>query len=117
MVNYVSNLRNIYILSGSLHCLEENSYIALLEDWEIAPSKLKLLDKKLGGGKFGIVRKGLLTIETGSPEAVAVKTLKGAKKLIYSSFLMFFKIMLADNLTKVDIGYRITHKVSFEFYT
>ena len=68
--------RDIFI---TLHCLEENSYIAILEDWEIAPSKLKLLDKKLGGGKFGIVRKGLLTTETGSREAVAVKTLKGAK--------------------------------------
>ena len=114
MVKYVSNLRNIYILSSSFHCLEENSYITLLEDWEIAPSKLKLLDKKLRGGKFGIVRKGLLTSETGSPEVVAVKTLKGAKKLIYSTFS---KIILADNLTKLDIGNRITHKVSFEFYT
>ena len=67
-------------ISITLHFLEEISYIAILEDWEIAPSKLKLLDKKLGGGKFGIVRKGLLTSERVSPEAVAVKTLKGAKK-------------------------------------
>ena len=68
--------QDIFII---LYVLEEISYIALLEDWEIAPSKLKLLDKKLGGGKFGIVRKGLLASETDSPEAVAVKTLKGAK--------------------------------------
>ena len=56
--------------------------MALLEGWEISPSKLKLLDKKLGEGKFGIVRKGLLTSEIGSREAVAVKTLKGEKELI-----------------------------------
>ena len=75
-------------LNYSIHFSEINLlYIAILEDWEIAPSKLKLLDKKLGGGKFGIVRKGLLTSETGSPEAVAVKTLKCAKKYLKVSYL------------------------------
>ena len=53
------------------------SYVAVLEDWEIAPDNLKLLDKKLGKGKFGIVRQGLLTPRKGDPEIVAVKTLKG----------------------------------------
>ena len=53
------------------------SYVALLEDWEIAPDNLKLLDKELGKGQFGIVRQGLLTIRKGDSEIVAVKTLKG----------------------------------------
>ena len=60
-----------------LDLTEEISYIVLLEDWEIAPDKLQLLDKKLGGGQFGIVKQGLLTSGKGDPEAVAVKTLKG----------------------------------------
>ncbi|XP_028390734.1 uncharacterized protein LOC114515639 isoform X2 [Dendronephthya gigantea] len=55
---------------------ESISYIVLLESWEIAPDKLKLLDKKLGGGQFGIVKQGLLTIDKGDPEIVAVKALK-----------------------------------------
>ena len=55
------------------------SYVAVLEDWEIAPDNLKLLDKKLGEGQFGIVRKGLLTTKKGDSEVVAVKTLKGTE--------------------------------------
>ena len=51
----------------------------MLENWEIAPANLKLLDKKLGEGKFGVVRQGLLTTRGGDSEIVAVKTLKGTK--------------------------------------
>ena len=54
-------------------------YVVVLEDWEIAPDNLKLLDKKLGEGQFGIVRKGLLTTKKGDSEVVAVKTLKGTE--------------------------------------
>ena len=54
-------------------------YVVVLEDWEIAPGKLKLLDKKLGEGQFGIVRQGLLTNRKGDSEVVAVKTLKGTE--------------------------------------
>ena len=68
------------------HFSEELLYIVLLEDWEIASNKLKLLDKKLGEGKFGIVRMGLLTSEEGNPEAVAVKTFKGVKKNLRKLF-------------------------------
>ena len=57
----------------------EISYIVLLEDWEISPSKLKLLDKKLGGGQFGIVRQAIFTGDKGEPETVAVKTVKGTR--------------------------------------
>jgi hypothetical protein len=49
----------------------------LLEDWEIAPDDLNILDKKLGGGQFGIVMQGLLTTAKGDSEVVAVKMLKG----------------------------------------
>ena len=53
------------------------SYVEVLEDWELAPCNLKLLDKKLGEGQFGIVRQGLLKSGKGDSEIVAVKTLKG----------------------------------------
>jgi hypothetical protein len=56
---------------------DELSYIVLLEDWEIASDNLELLDKKLGGGQFGIVMQGLLTTAKGDSEVVAVKMLKG----------------------------------------
>ena len=49
----------------------------LLENWDILPENLTLLDKKLGGGQFGIVKQGLLTTGNGDPEIVAVKTVKG----------------------------------------
>ena len=51
----------------------------LLENWDIPPDNLKLLDKKLGGGQFGIVKQGLLTTGKGDPELVAVKTVKGTQ--------------------------------------
>ena len=51
----------------------------LLENWDIPPDNLKLLDKKLGGGQFGIVTQGLLTTGKGDPELVAVKTVKGTQ--------------------------------------
>ena len=57
------------------------SYVEMLKEWEIAPCNLKLLDKKLGEGQFGIVRQGLLTTKNGDSEVVAVKTLKGTVKM------------------------------------
>ena len=58
----------------------------MLENWEIAPSNLKVLEKKLGEGLFGIVKQGLLTTENEDPEVVAVKTLKGDKILTLYQF-------------------------------
>ena len=49
----------------------------LLQNWNIPPDNLKLLDKKLGCGRFGIVKQGLLTTGKGDPEVVAVKTVEG----------------------------------------
>ncbi|XP_028419117.1 fibroblast growth factor receptor 4-like [Dendronephthya gigantea] len=70
-----SNVENLAVKQDV--AMEESiSYIVLLESWEIAPDKLKLLDKKLGGGQFGIVKQGLLTIDKKDPEIVAVKMLK-----------------------------------------
>ena len=57
---------------------EELSYVVLLKDWEISPSRLKLTDKKLGSGLFGIVKQGLYTSKNSTSEIVAVKMLKGA---------------------------------------
>ena len=72
----------------------------LLEDWEIASHKLKLLDKKLGEGRFSIVKVGLLTSEQEKPEAVAVKTLKGAKKTKISLECLYMIIQFTLNKTK-----------------
>ena len=55
------------------------SYVTVLEDWNIAPDNLILLNKKLGEGQFGIVRQELLTTGKCDSEIVAVKTLKGTK--------------------------------------
>ena len=57
-------------------------YIVVLEHWDVAPEKLKLLDKKLGEGQFGIVKQGLLTTEEDDPEIVAAKTLKGTELVL-----------------------------------
>ena len=57
---------------------EENlSYVVLLDKWDIAPYNLTILDKKLGEGRFGIVKQGLLKTEGNDHAVVAVKTLKG----------------------------------------
>ena len=53
------------------------SYICVLDDWEIKKDHLTILDRKLGGGYFGIVKKGIYK-ETGNDSlVVAVKMLKG----------------------------------------
>ena len=58
---------------------ESISYITVLEDWEISPNNLKLLNKKLGAGQFGVVKKGQYTPANGDPVNVAVKMLKGTE--------------------------------------
>ena len=59
------------------------SYVNILKEWEIPPYNLKILDKKLGAGQFGIVKQGLYTPpETGDPEDVAVKMVKGKEEKI-----------------------------------
>ena len=59
---------------------EEISYVVLLKDWEISPSHLKLQEKTLGAGQFGIVKQGLYTpSENCDAEIVAVKMLKSTK--------------------------------------
>ena len=55
----------------------ELSYVKVLEIWDIPPGNLKVLDQKLGGGQFGIVKKGLLAGKDGDFEVVAVKMVKG----------------------------------------
>ena len=55
-----------------------------MTDWEITADSLKVLKINLGKGKFGIVKLGLLTTGEGDPEVVAVKMLKGTKKLSFN---------------------------------
>ena len=59
---------------------EELSYVTLLKDWQITPSRLKVLNKTLGAGQFGSVKLGLYYSGSGDdPKHVAVKMLKGTK--------------------------------------
>jgi hypothetical protein len=60
---------------------EEISYVVLLKDWESSPSQLKIQDRSLGAGQFGIVKQGFYTPEKGDPETVAVKMLKGTERM------------------------------------
>ena len=54
------------------------SYVGLLKHWQISPNRLRVLNKPLGAGQFGIVKKGIYTPSSGSdPKDVAVKMLKG----------------------------------------
>ena len=58
------------------------SYICVLDDWEISKDNLTILDKKLGGGCFGVVKKGIYKQKEDDSDVdsqfVAVKMLKGA---------------------------------------
>ena len=58
------------------------SYICVLDDWEIVKDNLTILDKKLGGGYFGVVKKGIYKQKENDSDVdgqiVAVKMLKGA---------------------------------------
>ena len=58
------------------------SYVEVLEYWDTPPDYLKLQDKKLGGGQFGIVKQGLLTTKDCETEVVAVKTVKGIQQIV-----------------------------------
>ena len=72
------------------------TYVDVLENWEIAPGDLVLLDTKLGEGQFGIVRQGLLSTGKGDSEVVAVKTLKGIELLFvkrYRTLIMKIRIL------------------------
>ena len=51
-------------------------------NWEIPREKLKILEENLGGGEFGVVRKGIYLREDGKDLPVAVKMLKGLIKLV-----------------------------------
>ena len=53
------------------------SYICVLDDWEIEKDNITILDKKLGGGYFGVVKKGLYKEKENDSVVVAVKMLKG----------------------------------------
>ena len=53
------------------------SYICVLDDWEIKKEHLTILDRKLGGGYFGVVKKGIYKEKESNSLVVAVKMLKG----------------------------------------
>ena len=58
------------------------SYICVIDDWEIQRDNLVVFQKKLGGGQFGLVKKGLYKDKTNDngERPVAVKMLKGKMK-------------------------------------
>ena len=65
---------------------------------EIAPDNLKLLDKTLGEGQFGIVKQGLLTTVDGDSEVVAVKTLKGTVLKIITVMINILYVVIGISL-------------------
>ena len=65
---------------------------------EIAPDNLKLLDKTLGEGQFGIVKQGLLTTGDGDSEVVAVKTLKGIVLKIITVMINLLYVVIGISL-------------------
>ena len=65
---------------------------------EIAPDNLKLLDKTLGEGQFGIVKQGLLTTVDGDSEVVAVKTLKGIVLKIITIMINLLHVVIGISL-------------------
>ena len=65
---------------------------------EIAPDNLKLLDKTLGEGQFGIVKQGLLTTVDGDSEVVAVKTLKGTVLKIITVMINLLHVVIGISL-------------------
>lgn len=46
-------------------------------NWEIPRERLQITEKKLGGGEFGVVKKGFYLRKDGKELPVAVKMLKG----------------------------------------
>ena len=50
----------------------------MLDDWEIERDNLRILDTKLGGGYFGVVKKGKYKEKQKDSQTVAVKMLKGS---------------------------------------
>ncbi|XP_028393591.1 proto-oncogene tyrosine-protein kinase receptor Ret-like [Dendronephthya gigantea] len=78
--------------------LTETEYADVLEDWEISPNDLKVLNKKLGAGQFGVVKQGLYTPRNGDSEKVAIKMLKeNASEFDLSQLLAEIKILKEAN--------------------
>ncbi|XP_028394333.1 tyrosine-protein kinase receptor Tie-1-like isoform X2 [Dendronephthya gigantea] len=76
-VNSKNNGQNSLLVLETLHNRNiEAEYVDILEDWEISPRDLKVLNKNLGAGHFGVVKQGLYKPQNGDPERVAVKMLK-----------------------------------------
>ena len=78
---------------------EEIAYVVLLKDWEISPSQLKVQDRALGAGQFGIVKQGVYTVsEKSDPQIVAVKMLKdNARESDHSDLLAELEILKKIN--------------------
>ena len=51
--------------------------MAINRNWEIPRERLEITEESLGGGEFGVVRKGIYLRRNGQKLPVAVKMLKG----------------------------------------
>ncbi|XP_028401197.1 proto-oncogene tyrosine-protein kinase receptor Ret-like [Dendronephthya gigantea] len=78
---------------------ETVDYIIVLQDWEISPNSLVVMDINLGEGQFGIVKQGVWTHPaSGKPEDVAVKMLReNHRESELSSILSEIKILKKAN--------------------
>ena len=60
--------------------VDNETYLDQMEidrNWEIPRERLEILETKLGGGQFGVVKKGNYLRRDGNKLPVAVKMLKG----------------------------------------
>lgn len=51
--------------------------IVINRNWEIPRERLEITEESLGGGEFGVVKKGIYLRRNGQKLPVAVKMLKG----------------------------------------
>ncbi|KAJ7371370.1 hypothetical protein OS493_025832 [Desmophyllum pertusum] len=61
-------------------------------NWEIPRERLKITEDKLGEGEFGVIKKGIYLRRDGTELPVAVKMLKGFKKLCITQERNVFSI-------------------------
>ncbi|CAB4032645.1 fibroblast growth factor receptor 3 isoform X8, partial [Paramuricea clavata] len=72
------------------------SYICVLDDWEIEKENLTILNKKLGGGYFGVVKKGMYKEKENDGLVVAVKMLKDSASAADRSDLLMELYILKE---------------------
>mgnify|MGYP001796083267 CR=1 FL=1 len=86
--------------------LNDEMYLKLLgvdRNWELDPQRLVITNEKLGGGEFGVVKKGIYTRKDGKDMIVAVKQLKG--RLTKCEGVFFFQLYFIQQNLKLFLSW------------